>query len=175
MKRLSPEYYRGYAFVHWSMTLHDRRTGWLTDAFHARFRELHLHALSRHGLLCPIYCLMPDHLHLLWLGLAPVSDQDKAASFFRRYLNEALGASGVELQRQTWDVVLREKDRERDAVLKTVFYIAENPVRAGLVPRARNWPFSGSQAAGYPQFDWREPDYGEKAWKIYEAEVRRRA
>ena len=175
MKRRPPEFYRGQSFVHWSMTIAGRRSGWLTDAFHASFREIHLHALSRHDLFCPVYCLMPDHLHLLWLGLGPASDQDKAAAFFRRHVNAALKSVGVEFQKQPWDVVLGEKDRERGAVLKTVFYIAENPVRAGLVHEARAWPFSGSQAAGYPQFDWREPDYGEKVWKIYEAEVCRRS
>ena len=116
MKRLSPEFYRGQAFVHWSMTIDGRRTGWLTDAFHLRFR----------------------------------------------------------FQKQAWDVVLGEKERQFGAVLKTAFYVAENPVRAGLVREAREWPFSGCQAAGYPQFDWREPDYREKIWRIYEAEARRR-
>ena len=174
MRRLPPEFYRGQAFVHWSMTIEGRRSGWLTEAFHARFREIHVHTLSRCEVLCPVYCLMPDHLHLLWLGLGTASDQDKAATFFRRYLNAALKSDGLEFQKQPWDVVLSEKERERGAVLKAAFYIDENPVRAGLVSEAREWPFSGSPAVGYPQFDWREPEYREKVWRIYAAEVRRR-
>jgi len=90
MRRLLPQYYRGYAFVHWNMTMQDRTTDWLTPAFHLRFREIQLHSLSRYGLLCLCYCLMPDHLHLLWAGLSPDSDQDKAAMFFKKYLNRAL-------------------------------------------------------------------------------------
>jgi len=173
MKRRPPEFYHGQACVHWNMTIAGRRTGWLTDAFHARFREIQLHALSRFHLLCPVYCLMPDHLHLLWLGLGLTSDQDKAAAFFRRHVNAALKEHNFELQKQPWDVVLDGPARERGALVQTAFYIAENPARAELVTAAPAWPFSGAQAAGYPQFDWRDPDYDVRIWKIYEAEVER--
>jgi hypothetical protein len=44
LPRLSRQVYQGRAFVHWSMTVKDRRKGWLDDLFHARFREDLLHA-----------------------------------------------------------------------------------------------------------------------------------
>jgi REP element-mobilizing transposase RayT len=174
IKRLSPEFYRGYAFVHWSMTMAGRREGWLDADLHRHFREVQLHTLSRYELLCPVYCLMPDHLHFVWFGVSEASDQDRAASFFRRFFNAALKAKGQQLQKQPWDTVLREKGRERGAVVSACFYVAENPVRAGLVPNAAEWPFSGSLAAGYPDFDWRQKDFAERLWTIYAAEVKRK-
>ena len=33
LKRLDRAWYRGRSFVHWSMTMADRRTGWLTSSF----------------------------------------------------------------------------------------------------------------------------------------------
>lgn len=173
MKRLSPEFYRGYAFVHWSMTMADRRDGWLDATMHFRFREILLHTLARYALLCPAYCLMPDHLHCIWFGLSESSDQDKAAAFFRRYLNDVLRPGGHELQKQPWDVVLREKARERDAVVRTCFYITANPVRGELVEAAADWPFSGAMAAGYPDLDWRPEKFAETLWRICEIEVKR--
>jgi len=95
MRRLPPAFYQGYAFVHWNMTLQERSCGWLSPAFHQRFREIQLHTLSRYRLFCLCYCLMPDHLHLLWAGLDADSDQDKAATFFRKYLNRALAEAGA--------------------------------------------------------------------------------
>jgi REP element-mobilizing transposase RayT len=175
MKRLPPEFYRGHAFVHWSMTMDGRREGWLDADMHRQFREIQLHTLSRYGLLCAVYCLMPDHLHFVWFGLSEASDQDLAASFFRRFFNKAIKARGCELQKQPWDVVLREKDRERDAVTKTCFYIAENPARADLTRNASEWSFSGSIAAGYPDFDWRQKDFAERLWTIHEAEVEKKS
>ena len=81
--RLPAENYRGRAFVHWTMTLANRETGWLCDALHSRFREILLHTLVRHGLACPVYCLMPDHLHIMWTGLTAGSDQRLASCFFQ--------------------------------------------------------------------------------------------
>jgi REP element-mobilizing transposase RayT len=49
-----------------------------------------LHAAAREGLFCPVYCLMPDHLHLVWMGLRLDSDQRNAMSFLRTYLEPAL-------------------------------------------------------------------------------------
>ena len=39
LKRLPPEYYRGQAYVHWSLTMEDRRTGWLIPIFYYKYRE----------------------------------------------------------------------------------------------------------------------------------------
>src|SRR5205823_847936 len=39
LPRLAPEAYRGHAVVHWTLTLANRATGWLTDQFHQQFRE----------------------------------------------------------------------------------------------------------------------------------------
>ena len=86
LPRLPPEYYQGDAVVHWTLTVFDRATGWLSDSLHSRFRELMLHAAAREGLFCPTYCLMPDHIHLIWMGLRLESDQRNGMSFLRRYL-----------------------------------------------------------------------------------------
>jgi REP element-mobilizing transposase RayT len=173
MKRLPKPFYTGLAFVHWAMTIQDRSTGWLDDAFHREFREIQLHTLSRYCLLCLAYTLIPDHIHLLWAGLSEQSDQDNAAAFLRQFLNRELKGRGLEFQKQPWDTVLRERDRERGAVVKTAFYIVENPVRAGLTSQAREWPFSGAQAAGYPDLDWRLADFATRLWAIHDTEVRR--
>lgn len=69
LPRLPREYYQADAVVFWTLTLFDRARGWLTPAFHKSFRELMFHAAAREDLICPIYCLMPDHLHLVWMGL----------------------------------------------------------------------------------------------------------
>ena len=95
LPRLPREYYQGDAFVHWTLSIRDRATGWLTEKFHARFRELMLHAAAREGLFCPAYCLMPDHLHLVWMGLRLDSDQRNAMSFLRTYLEAALVGDDV--------------------------------------------------------------------------------
>jgi len=40
------ETYRGFASVHWTMTVDHRRTGWLDERFHLQLRELLLHTMA---------------------------------------------------------------------------------------------------------------------------------
>ncbi len=93
LRRLPPAFYRGLASVHWEMTLNERQEGWLGHPLHWRFREVLLHTLARYRLICPAYCLMPDHLHLLWMGVSKNSDQRRAVKFFREHLNPVLSWS----------------------------------------------------------------------------------
>ena len=73
-----------------------------------------LHAAVREELFCPAYCLMPDHLHLISMGMRRESDQLNGIKFLRTHLEPALG--GVrESQHQPHDHVLREKERMRNA------------------------------------------------------------
>src|ERR1051326_1156842 len=90
LPRLPREYYQGDAVIHWTLPIFDRASGWLSDSFHALFRELMQHAAAREGLICPTYCLMPDHLHLVWMGLRLDTDQLTGMAFLRTYLEPAL-------------------------------------------------------------------------------------
>jgi hypothetical protein len=83
LPRLPREYYQGDAVVHWTFPVELRATGWLDDSFHLPFRELMVHTTARYNLLCPIYSLMPDHLHFVWMGLSVESDQMVAIAFFK--------------------------------------------------------------------------------------------
>jgi REP element-mobilizing transposase RayT len=71
--RLDREFYRGQAYVHWTINIEERQTGWLIPVFYYKFRELLTHTAFRYAVTCPIYCLMPDHMHLLWVGIADQS------------------------------------------------------------------------------------------------------
>jgi putative transposase len=165
LPRLPREYCQGDAMVHWTRSMFDRATGWLADRFHARFRELMLHAAAREGLCCPTYCLMPDHLHLVWMGLRRDSDQLNGMAFLRTHLEPALAPA--KFQPQAHDNVLRQPEREHDAFAKVCFYVLANPVKAGLVMRAEDWDFSGSVIPGYPTLHPLKSDFWEKLWRLY--------
>lgn len=166
LPRLPSEYYRGCAIIHWTMTVNRRGTGWLDRIFHERFRLILLHTLARHHLACPAYCLMPDHLHMIWVGLSVASDQRLACGFFRRHVNLALRP--WKLQAQAFDHVLRARERQGEALAKLAEYILQNPVRAGLCVSWRGYPYSNTLVAGYPDLDIRQPDFWELFWRIHD-------
>ena len=150
LNRLPPEYYTGEAWVHWVLTIENRRTGWLDAKFLYRFREVLTHATFRYQFACPIYCLMPDHMHMLWSGLAHRTNQLAAMQRFRLDMNESLRRVGYEFQRQAYDHVLKESEQERNAVEATAEYIARNPERRGLVPieHFADYPYTGCLLPG---------------------------
>lgn len=168
LRRLARESYLGDSYVHWTMATERRVTGWLDDYFHARMREALLHACVRHSLACAVYTLMPDHAHFFVVGLGATSDQKAGIEMLRRIWAKLL-PEGFALQRQAHDHVLRESERERGAFSAAAFYILENPVRAHLVEKRADWPYSGSLVPGYPSLDVRNENFWESFWLAIEA------
>ncbi len=168
LKRLPVECYRGDATIHWSMTTRDRKTGWLTPVFLYRFRELLTHTCFRYGLACPIFCLMPDHLHMLWMGMRSDSDQLLAMKHFRKTTNESLKRIDIELQDQSYDHILLPEERDTAGFLIIFDYIARNPERALLVPfdGYATYRYTGCLVPGYPQLRLFTSDFWDQFERI---------
>jgi REP element-mobilizing transposase RayT len=87
------------------------------------------------------YCLMPDHLHVL---LSPADSGTAIGQWlraFKSYTSRMHANAGGEAplwQRSAHDHVCRE-DETAETVLR---YMAENPVRRGLVEDWRKWPWT---------------------------------
>ena len=169
LKRLERAYYRGQAYVHWTMTMQDRATGWLVPIFYYKFRELLTHTTFRYAIACPIYCLMPDHMHLLWIGIDDKSDQLNAMKHFRKHLQTVLKKLGFRLHYQPYDHVLSDEERLETALANLVEYIARNPERKQLIPvdGYRDYKFTGCLVPGYPDLMLWQPDYWTRFWRSY--------
>jgi len=178
LRRLDPAAYQGYAIVHWTHSIRDRKRGWLTDSFHARFRECLIHAGGLFSLWTPAYCLMPDHFHIVWMGVSERTDLRKANSWFRRQLNLILRMQGFELQKQAYDRVFREREKDRFSFERLVGYVFENPTRAGLIEEASapsDWEYRDSILHGYPELSWQSGarDYWHRFWRVYNTRMER--
>ncbi len=115
-----------------------------------RLRRAYKRAQQRLPFETIAICILPDHLHALWL--LPDGDADFASrwilfkSGFSRGLPPAASRSASKAakrekgiwQRRYWEHAIRDDaDLERH-----VDYIHYNPVKHGLVPRVRDWPHS---------------------------------
>ena len=169
LKRLPASYYQAEAYVHWTMAIKDRRTGWLEPKFYYKFRELLTHTLFRYGILSPVYCCMPDHFHLLWVGVFQNSDQRNAMKYLRRQLNENLRLIGVELQSQAYDNVLSDEEREENAFNSICEYIARNPERRQIVAEGefRSYRYSDCLIPGAPEVHFRDKQFWSTFWRIH--------
>ena len=90
------------------------------------------------------YCLMPNHVHLI---LVP-SDEDglraalgEAHRRYTRRVNEREGWRGY-----LWQGRFASFPMDEPYLLACARYVELNPVRAGLVQRAREWRFSSARA-----------------------------
>jgi hypothetical protein len=113
---------------------------------------------------------MPDHFHLLWIGILEKSNQRNAVKYFRKQMTPILEKLHAEWQKQPFDHVLKEEQQRGDAFESVAEYIARNPERAGLVPAdcAREYLYTGCLVPGYPELTLWESDYWLRFWRIYE-------
>lgn len=109
-----------------------------------QYRQLIAAAARRAGAEIWAYCLMPNHVHLI---VTP-TDQDGLRATFaeahRRYtgaINARFQWTGHLFQGRFGAVVMDEPH-----LLAATRYIALNPVAAGLVSRAEDWPWSSARA-----------------------------
>ena len=169
LKRLAPENYLGQAYVHWSLTIEDRKQGWLQPIVLYKFRELLTHSMFRYGLCCPIFVLMPDHFHMMWVGILDGADQLPAMKHFRCRLNDTLAMLDYKLQPQAYDNVLKDDDRTEEAFHGTCEYIARNPERAGLVEvnKYAQYKYGGCIVPGYPELKPFADDFWTRFWRAY--------
>jgi REP element-mobilizing transposase RayT len=175
LRRFPREHYQGFAWVHWTMGIEGRRQGWLDAVFHVLWRELLIHCAHRYHLAFPVYCLMPDHVHLLTIGMHDSSDQLTAIAFLRRHSAVALRNRGYTWQRQAFDHVMQNEERRAQAFQAVSDYVLRNPVRAGLVLTRDHWPYAGSMMAGYPDLNPQENDFWDYWWRAHASECARLA
>ena len=98
--------------------------------------------------------------------LLALADQVDLMRYLRRHLNRILGPE-FSLQKQAYEHVLREDEEQSyDGVIGVGWYLAENPVRAGLVGSREEYPYTGCLIAGYPELDLWQEDFWERFWRI---------
>jgi REP element-mobilizing transposase RayT len=166
LPRLRREFYQADAVIFWTMPVANRQQGWLTPTFQVGFREMMLHTAARESLLCPAYCLMPDHLHLVWMGLERATDQRNGMKFLRAALGPLL--EPARFQHQAHDHVLKAEERQRHAFsLACADYVLLNPLRARLINTPEAWPYLGAVVPGYPRLSVFEPGYWPWFWAHY--------
>ena len=88
------------------------------------------------------YVVMANHVHALWIPHAPLSKiTHTIKSFTALKANQMLDREGKRFwQDESFDHWVRSETELR----RIVRYIEYNPVRAGLVERVENWPWSSA-------------------------------
>jgi REP element-mobilizing transposase RayT len=89
------------------------------------------------------WCVMPNHVHVVVETLQghPLSGIVKSwKSFISRQANASLGRTGTFWEADYFDRYMRNEDH----LMRTIEYVENNPVKAGLVDKAVDWPWSSA-------------------------------
>jgi REP element-mobilizing transposase RayT len=90
------------------------------------------------------WCIMPNHVHVV---VEPISANKLGTivhtwkSFSAKQANRALGRSGPFWHRDYFDRFIRDEGH----LARTVDYVENNPVKAGLVSATTAWPWSSGR------------------------------
>ena len=115
------------------------------EADYRKYLSLLSEYCKRYDLAIWAYCLMPNHVHFV---AVPSSSESLSGTFrdthqaYSSWLNRKMGESGHLWQGRFFSCVLDEAH-----LWSAVRYVERNPVRAGLVKRAEDYPWSS--AAGH--------------------------
>jgi REP element-mobilizing transposase RayT len=119
---------------------------WLKRAEIANMVMESVHFLNGSCYDLDVFCIMSNHMHLVFTPLLDDDGQYVALSRIMHSLkrhtageaNGILGREGQFWQHESYDHVVRD-EQELDRIRRYVLY---NPVRAGLVDDPQDWPYS---------------------------------
>ncbi len=153
--RLPREFYRGEIAIAFTLCIADRKPLFQSDAAMGTqakacgysgvvpiFVSLLKKISQKGGCIVPVYCFMPDHVHLIIQGMSPSSDLWEVVVSFKQQSGYWLAKNQRTFywQKNFYDHILRP-DEDLAAQVR---YVIDNPVRAGLVKRWEEYPYSGS-------------------------------
>jgi putative transposase len=140
------------AFGRWDAALDAPTAGprWLADP---RVAEMVAEALHhRHGQVYDLatFCVMPNHVHIVYTPLKREDDTYAANARIlqslkghtARQANRILHRAGSFWQAESYDRVVRDAAELK----RIVAYVLNNPVKAGLVAEWKQWPWSYCKA-----------------------------
>lgn len=121
-----------------------RERTFFEDADYKRYRTMLGEAARRAGAEVWAYCLMPNHVHLIVVPSDEAGLRRTFADAHRRY-------TGLVNARHQWTGHLWQGRfgavaMDEAHLLAAARYVALNPVRAKLVGRAEDWPWSSVRA-----------------------------
>ena len=128
----------------------DRRRIFCDDEDYQLYVRLLATAVREFGWILYAFCLMPNHVHLFIRTTKPNVGEGMRwlHGMYARLFNQRIGQVGHRFEGRYRAPLPVQSDEK---FLDLVGYIAVNPVDAGLVKRARDWPWSSHHlvAAGH--------------------------
>lgn len=139
---LPRQYYCGRICATFTVCVQHKQPLFARDTIVAEFVSILDWARKRNGCVVMLYCFMPDHLHLIVQGQNDQADLYKTMLDLKYKAGLYLSQSRAHhrLQKNFYDHIIRGENE----LASHLTYVAENPIRRGLVSRWQDYRFTGS-------------------------------
>ena len=114
------------------------------DGDYRTYLDLLVAGCAKAGTRIWAYCLMPNHVHLILVPKHPDGLRAALGEAHRRYTNATNQREGW--RGHLWQERFHSFVLDNDHLVACARYVELNPVRAGLVKRARAWRWSSARA-----------------------------
>jgi REP element-mobilizing transposase RayT len=143
--RLPKEFYHGEVTVAFTLCLRGNvESGSILrePEIMNNFTDILASVITNTGCIVPVYCIMPDHQHIIIAGTRSDSDICRAIISYKQKTGFWMSANhaGIRWQKDFYDHVIRK----HEDVVTQVKYILDNPVRKGLVSSWEEYQYKGS-------------------------------
>jgi len=128
-----------------------RQSTFFSPDDYVAYRKIAAEAFTAANVEVWAYCLMPNHVHLVATPTSATGLAEAVGNTHARYtrmINQREGWSGY-----LWQGRFASFPMDDDYLRKCIRYVGLNPVRAGLVERAGDWPWSSVGAHVDDRFD----------------------
>ncbi len=140
-------------FAKWDQALDSAQRGpfWLSDQKVAALVAESLHSLDTARYTLEAYCIMPNHVHLVFTPLSRNDEAYYAMSSIMHSLkrhtglraNQILARNGDFWQHENYDHIVRDEKE----FCRIIEYVLDNPVSAGLVSKREDWQWCYRRAS----------------------------
>jgi len=151
--RLPRDCYKGRIAASFTVCLKKREPFFVDPNIVQLFVDVLKKVAEKHTFFA-IYCFMPEHLHLIFLGRGENSDLLRGIEEFKQVSGYFLARRYPETK---WEKSFHDRILRFEELGAKVRYVPDNPVRRGLVGNWREYPFSGSIGLDL-----------ERSWKIWQ-------
>jgi len=121
-----------------------RQQTFFNDDDYQAYQDLMSHWCGRHNVQIWAYCLMPNHVHLIAVPETKDGLNLAIGEAHRRYTRRVNFREGW--RGHLWQGRFSSFIMQQSYLLACAKYIELNPVRAGLVQKPENWPWSSAGA-----------------------------
>jgi REP element-mobilizing transposase RayT len=140
--RLPRELYKGIISASFALCIQENARAFVEPQTIGVFEDILSSVVTKAQCIVPVYCFMPDHQHLIIMGISNDADLWKTIVSYKQKTGFWLAANKprIKWQKDFFDHIIRNEEN----LAAQIRYILDNPARKGIVSSWRDYPFKGS-------------------------------